>query len=38
METPTTNPKPKRRWLQFSLKGLFVFVLVVCVALGWIHG
>jgi len=28
-------PKPKRRWFQFSLKGLFVLVFVLCVPLAW---
>lgn len=32
---PTTTPKPKRRWLQFSLRTMLVLVLVVSVPLGW---
>jgi len=28
-------PKPKRRWFQFSLRTLLVFVLLVSVPLGW---
>ena len=27
--TPSTTPKPSRRWLQFSLRTLLVFVLLV---------
>ena len=36
---PTTNPhppKPKRRWYQFSLRTLLVFVLLVSVGLNWL--
>ena len=31
----TTTTKPKRRWLRFSLRTLLIFMLVVCVAVGW---
>ena len=30
----TDKPKPKRRWLQFSLRTLFVVVTLLCVWLG----
>jgi len=30
------TPKPKRRWFQFSLRTLLVFVFVLSLALGWI--
>ncbi len=33
---PTTTPKPRRRWLQFSLRTLMVVVLLVALPLGWI--
>ncbi|HVC95246.1 MAG TPA: hypothetical protein VND64_16240 [Pirellulales bacterium] len=29
--------KPKRRWLQYSLKGLMLLVLVVAVPCAWLH-
>src|SRR3954462_2715909 len=29
------NDKPKRRWLQFSLRTMLVLVTIVCVGLGW---
>jgi len=31
----TTTTKPKRRLLRFSLRTLLIFMLVVCVAVGW---
>ena len=31
----TTTTKPKRRFLRFSLRTLLLFMLVVCVAVGW---
>jgi hypothetical protein len=31
-----TVPKPKRCWCQFSLRGLFVLVVVICVPLPWL--
>ncbi len=33
--TAATANKPKRRFLRFSLRALLVFMLVVCVTLGW---
>ena len=32
---PTTTPKPRRRWLQFSLRTLMVLMLVLGCGLGW---
>ena len=32
---PTTTPKPKRRWLQFSLRTLMVVMVVFGTGLGW---
>jgi len=32
----TDKPKPKRRWLQFSLRTMFVVVTVFCVFLGMV--
>jgi hypothetical protein len=32
---PTSNRKPKHRWLQFSLRTLLVLVLIVSMPLGW---
>jgi hypothetical protein len=32
---PTTTPKPRLRWLQFSLRGLFIGILVLSLPLGW---
>ncbi len=32
---PTTTRKPRRRWLQFSLRTLLVLMLVISVPLGW---
>src|ERR1700730_11659387 len=31
-----TSTKPKRRWLQFRLKTIFVLVAVLCVPLAWV--
>jgi hypothetical protein len=31
---PTNVPKPRRRWLRFSLRTLMVFVLFVSLGLG----
>ena len=33
---PTTTPKPRRRWLQFSLRTLLVLVLVIGCGFGWL--
>src|SRR5262245_2775297 len=30
-----TDPKNRRRWFQFSLKGLLIFVTIFCGWLGW---
>ena len=35
MTTETDNPKPRRRWLQYSLRTFFVLLTVFCVWLGW---
>ena len=35
MTTEPTKPKPKRCWLQFSLRTFFVLLTVFCVWLGW---
>ena len=32
---PTTTPKPRRRWLQFSLRTLLVLMLVFGCGFGW---
>jgi hypothetical protein len=32
----TTAAKPRRSWLQFSLKGLFVLVVIAAVPCGWL--
>jgi hypothetical protein len=32
---PSTTPKPRHRWPQFSLRTLMVFVLAISVPLGW---
>ena len=34
--TPPIIPTPRRRWLQFSLRGVIVVVSVRCVLLGWL--
>jgi hypothetical protein len=34
--TPSTTPKPRRRWLQFSLRTLMVLLLVLGAGLGWL--
>ena len=31
----TTTSKPRRRWLQFSLRTMLVLMLVLGVAFGW---
>ena len=36
MLTTPANPKPKRRWFQFSLKSLGVLVALICVGLAWL--
>ena len=36
MTTEPTNPKPRRRWRQFSLRTLFVLLTVACVGLAWL--
>ena len=33
--TPPIIPTPRRRWLQFSLRGLFIGILVLSLPLGW---
>jgi hypothetical protein len=33
---PTTNPKPRRRWLQFSLRMMMVLMLVFGAGFGWL--
>ncbi len=39
MNTPLTTmnaaDKPKRRWLRFSLRSLFLLMAVIAVSLGW---
>ena len=35
-DTHTTPEKPRRRWLRFSLRGLMIVVLLMCVPLAWI--
>ncbi|MCH7725853.1 MAG: leucine-rich repeat domain-containing protein [Planctomycetes bacterium] len=35
MTEQTTKPKPRRRWLQFSLRTFFVLLTLFCVWLGW---
>jgi hypothetical protein len=35
---PPTTPKRRRRWLQFSLRTLFVGVLLAGCVLGWVAG
>jgi len=35
MMITTSNPKPRRRWLRFSLRSLLLLVLVIAVLLGW---
>lgn len=34
--TPSTTPKPRRRWLQVSLRTMLVLVLLISVPLGWL--
>ena len=34
--TAPISPKPRRRWLQFSLRMLLVQVLLISVPLGWL--
>ncbi len=34
--TPPPTPKPRRRWLQFSLRTVLVLVLLISVPLGWL--
>ena len=31
------DANPKRRWLQFSLRGLLLLMVVIAVPLGWRH-
>ena len=33
---PSTTPKPRRRWLQFSLRTLMVLMLVLGCGFGWL--
>ena len=33
----TAHPKPRRRWLQFSIKTLFVLVVIAAVPCGWLR-
>ena len=35
MTTEPEKPKPRRRWLQYSLRTFFVLLTVLCVWLGW---
>ena len=35
MTEQTDKPKPRRRWLQYSLRTFFVLLTVLCVWLGW---
>jgi hypothetical protein len=35
-ETPTDRPKPKRRWFQYSLGTLLVFVTVYAIPCSWL--
>ncbi|MCU0878511.1 MAG: hypothetical protein MUF06_12060 [Pirellulaceae bacterium] len=35
-EQPRTDRKPPRRWLQFSLRAVVLFTVLVSIALGWI--
>jgi hypothetical protein len=35
-EQAVTMPKPRRRWLQFSLRTLMVLMLLISVPLGWL--
>ena len=38
MSTTSPNtPKPRRRWLQFSLRTVMIWMLAVSVSLGWWH-
>jgi Leucine-rich repeat (LRR) protein len=37
MTTLTSNPKRKRRWLQFSVRGLLLLTVVIAVPLGLIN-
>ena len=32
---PTATPKPRPRWLQFSLRGLLLLMVVISAPLGW---
>ncbi|MGA2033983.1 MAG: hypothetical protein ABSG68_17180, partial [Thermoguttaceae bacterium] len=34
-EGTKSGAKPRRRWFQYSLRSLMVFVTVTCIALGW---
>ena len=34
-DADVTTTTPKRRFLRFSLRTLLIFMLVVCVAVGW---
>jgi hypothetical protein len=36
MTTDQMNPKPRRRWLQFSVRTMMVLMLVISVPLGWL--
>lgn len=39
MTTTTAERKPRRRWLQFSLRGLSILILLIAMGLGWArHG
>ena len=35
-ESPPTTPKPRRRWLQFSLRTALVLVLICSIPCGWL--
>ena len=36
MKEPRDNPKPRRRWYQFSLRTLLIFVTLAALPLGWL--
>jgi hypothetical protein len=36
IEQAATMPKPKRRWLQFSLRTMLVLMLLFGCGLGWL--
>ena len=34
---PTTTPKPRRRWFQYSLRTIMALMLLVSGGFGWWH-